>query len=145
MEVYFYERQLILSYYFSAALEGISRPFLVELSLEEAAPLFPGFVNKKRGLLRWLRPPPAPPPTQISGAKGPNPIGVPAVRPQGARVGPILTTGLRPHDSSMRGAPLRTRSAGPAVKGAQNPAPTRDPRTRGAGPPPLRPVGHVSG
>lgn len=80
--------------------------------------------------------PPAPPPTQISGAKGPSPKGVPGVRPQGARVGPILPTGLRPHDSSMPGAPLRTRGAGPAVKGAQNPAPTRDPRTRGAGPPP---------
>lgn len=48
VEVYFYERQLILSYYFSVALEGISLDLsLVEPSLEEAALLFPGFVNKK--------------------------------------------------------------------------------------------------
>ena len=83
MEVYFYEKQLLLSYYFSAALEGISRLFLVELSLEEAAPLFLGFVNKKRGLLRWLRPRP-----RVSGAKGSSPKEVPCVRPQGPRVGP---------------------------------------------------------
>lgn len=68
MKVYFYEKQLILSYYFSTTLEGIPGAFLAELSPEESAPLFLGFANKTIA-------PQATAPTRASGVTGASPKG----------------------------------------------------------------------
>lgn len=131
VKVYFYEKQLILSYYFSTVLEGMSLAFLAELSPEESAPLFLGCANRKRELL-------GPAPALLSGVRG-------ASQERGAECpspgsGPVAAQ--RPAATrlqSARGAPLAPRGARPGRE-LQGRAPTRDPPELGARPrAPLRP------
>lgn len=113
-KVYFYEKQLILSYYFSTVLEGMSLAFLAELPPEESAPLFLGCANRKRELL-------GPAPALLSGVRGASQEGGPECPSPGS--GPIAAQ--RPAASrlqSARDAPLvpgsRRRPAGARAAGS---------------------------
>lgn len=133
VKVYFYEKQLILSCYFSTVLEGMSRAFLAELSPEESAPLFLGCANRKRELL-------GPAPALLSGVKGVcqerDPMcWSPGSGPMAAKrpAAPRLQGARRPTRSPRR--PTRARAAGPGTH----------PRSASAwGPTPPRPA-HASG
>lgn len=98
VEVYFYEKQLILSYYFSTVLEGMSRAFLAERSPEESAPLFLGCTNRKRELL-------GPAPALLCGVKGASQERGPGCPSPGS--GP--TAAQRPAVTRLQGARRPTR------------------------------------
>lgn len=123
VEVYFYEKQLILSYYFSTVLEGMSRAFLAERSPEESAPLFLECTNRKRELL-------GPAPALLCGVKGASQERGPGCPSPGS--GP--TAAPRPAVTRLQGAPTCSprRRAGGEQQGR---APARDPPALGALPP----------